>query len=152
MVFFCIKGVNGMGDTTNKLFKMIEQDPNEFLKDVDKHKLTNSKSLFTAFFYKMLDEKKIPVKEITLKTNISQSHLYQIISGIKGVSRDKAIMISVAMCLNLEQTQRFLELSHNAPLYPKVKRDAIIICCIEFGMSLEETNDKLEEKNEKGLI
>lgn len=141
-----------MGDTTNKLFRMIEKDPYEFLNEIDKHKLTNSKSLFTTFFYQMLDEKNISMKELMLKTNISQSHLYQIISGTKGVSRDKAILISTAMTLNLEQTQKFLELSHNSPLYPKVKRDAIIICCIEFGMSITEINEKLDEKNEKGLV
>ena len=141
-----------MGETTNKLFKMIEKDPCGFLDKMDKQKLVNSKSLFTSFFYQMLDEKNISMKDITLKTNISQSHLYQIISGSKGVSRDKAILISASMGLNLEQTQKFLELSQNSMLYPKVKRDAIIICCIEFGMSVMEINEKLEEKNEKGLI
>ena len=141
-----------MGNTTNKFFRMIEKDPYEFLTDIDKHKLKSNKSLFTAFFYKMLDEKNISMKDITLKTNISQSHLYQIVSGAKGVSRDKAILISAAMGLNFEQTQKFLELSQNSMLYPKVKRDAIIICCIEFGMSITEMNEKLEEKNEKGLI
>lgn len=141
-----------MGNTTNKLFRMIEEDPYEFLNKMDNHKLASNKSLFTAFFYQMLDEKNISIKEITLKTNISQSHLYQIISGTKGVGRDKAILISTAMELTLDQTQKFLELSQNSPLYPKVKRDAIIICCIEFGMSITEINEKLEEKNEKGLI
>ncbi len=141
-----------MGDTTNKFFRMIEKDPYEFLNEIDKHKLKNIKSLFTEFFYKMADEKNISIKDIAIKTNISQSHLYQIISGSKNVSRDKAILISTAMGLNLEQTQKFLELSHNSMLYPKVKRDAIIICCIEFGMSITEVNEKLEEKNEKGLI
>lgn len=141
-----------MSDTTNKFFRLIEKDPYGFLNEIDKHKLKSSKSLFMTFFYKMLDEKNISMKDIMLKTNISQSHIYQIVSGEKGVSRDKAILISIAMGLDLEHTQKFLELSHNSMLYPKVKRDAIIICCIEFGMSITEINEKLEEKNEKGLI
>lgn len=141
-----------MGSTTNKLFRMIEKDPYEFLNEIDKHKLANSKSLFVEFFYQMIDKKNISMKEISIKTNISQSHLYQIVSGAKGVSRDKAILISRAMSLNLEQTQKFLELSQNSLLYPKVRRDAIIICCIEFGMTIADINEKLIENNEKGLV
>ena len=62
------------------------------------------------------------------------------------------ILISIALGLDLEQTQTLLKLSHNGMLYPKVKRDAIIICCIECGMSVMETEEKLAEKSEKGLI
>lgn len=141
-----------MDNTTNKLFKMIKANPDNFLDGIDQKKLKSSKSLFTSYFYNMLDEKGKTIKELVLNTNISQSHIYQIASGIKGVGRNNAILISAAMNMNLEQTQKFLELSNNSMLYPKVRRDAIIICCIEFGMSATEINEKLEEKNEEGIL
>lgn len=141
-----------MEKSTDKLFEMIETDPENFLNEISSSSLASQKSLFTDYLYKIMDEKNITFKQLSVMTNISLSHIYQISSGQKGAGRDNTILMAIAMGLDLEQTQKFLKLSHNGMLYPKVKRDAIMICCIECGMTVEETDNKLVENSEKGLI
>ena len=50
-----------------------------------------------------------------------------------------------------EETQRLLKCAGFAPLYPRLKRDAIILHGIAHGTPLAEVNDKLFEKNEGTL-
>ena len=137
---------------TDKLFQMIETAPEAFIDNIESEKLGNSESMFIEYFYKLMEDKGITVKQLVFKTAISQSHLYQIASGRRHLSRDTAIILSFAMELDLEQTQKFLRYSNNAMLYPKVKRDAIIICCIGCNMTYEQTNETLLKKSEKGLV
>lgn len=141
-----------MENSTDTLFTMIKTDPEEFLDCIDSSSLASQKSLFVDYFYKIMREKDMTFKQLSVITNISLSHIYQLSSGLRGAGRDNIILISIALGLDLEQTQTLLKLSHNGMLYPKVKRDAIIICCIECGMSVMETEEKLAEKSEKGLI
>ena len=61
---------------------------------------------------------------------------YQIFDGSKTPSRDKVIAIALAMQLTLDEANRLLHLSNNGILYPKIKRDSIII----FGL---ENNQKI---------
>lgn len=138
--------------STDNLFEMIETDPAQFMDNIESERLVNYDSLFTDFFYKMMKEKGITLAQLVYKTTVSQSHLYQIASRRRHLSRDTAIVLAFAMGLNLEQTQTFLKYSNNAILYPKVRRDAIIICCIECGMTYEQANDTLLKKSEKGVI
>lgn len=53
---------------------------------------------------------------------------------------------------SLRETQRLLKLAGAAELYPKVRRDAIIIWCIDRGMSREACDDELWRFGEKTLL
>ena len=48
-------------------------------------------------------------------------------------------------------TQDLLKKSGFLSLYPKNRRDAIIIYALTRGLSLQETNDKLFQENEETL-
>lgn len=141
-----------MDKSTDRLFQMIDSDPEGFLEDIDKIGLSSQKSLFTDYLYKAMSRRNISFRKLSVLTNISLSQIYQLSSGQRGTGRDNAILIALALGLDLKETQQLLRLSYNGMLYPKVRRDAIIICCIECGMTISETNDKLLEKSEKGLI
>ena len=54
--------------------------------------------------------------------------------------------------LKRRETQRLLKLAGAAELYPKVRRDAIIIWCIDRGMSREACDDELWRFGEKTLL
>ena len=138
--------------STDELYELIETEPTEFIEKIETEKLTNYDTLFTNFFFQMLEEKGLSLAQLVNKTTISQSHIYQIAERRRRLSRDTAIVLAFAMKLDLEHTQKFLKYSNNAMLYPKVKRDAIIICCIECGMTSEQANELLQNKSEKGLV
>ena len=139
-------------DSTNHLFEMIETDPSEFMENIDDKKLASYKSMFTDYFNDLLRKSGMSVAQLVSKTTISQSYLYQIASGTRHMGRDTAIILSFVMRLNLDQTQQLLKRSNNAMLYPKVRRDAVIVCCINCNMTFEQANEMLLNKGEKGLV
>ncbi|MCM1334776.1 MAG: hypothetical protein NC084_06635 [Bacteroides sp.] len=140
-----------MENTTDKLFEMIETDPEKFLSGVGSTDFKDEQELFIEFLLRAMDEKYMNPKRLSLMTGISQSHMYQITSGAKRSGRDNTILMAIALGLDLAGTQRLLKLSENAPLYPRVKRDAILIACIECGLGIEETDRKLVENSEKRI-
>ena len=77
--------------------------------------------------------------------NIEKSYFYQILSARRNPSRDKILKIALAMKLNLGETQRLLIAAEKSVLYPKRKKDAVIICCINNQHNLHETQIALHE-------
>lgn len=138
--------------STDDLFEMIESDPEDFMEKVDSEKFTNYRSIFNAYFDQLMKEKGLTIGQLVVRTTLSQSYLYQIASGTRRLGRDNAIVLAFAMKLSLEQTQQLLRYSNNAILYPKVRRDAVIICCINCSMTCEQADDMLLKHSEKGLI
>lgn len=85
------------------------------------------------------------------KAGMSEVYLHQVFSGRRKPSRDRLLCLCVGMGLNMEETQRMLKRAACAPLYPKLRRDAIVTHGILHGLSLNEINDKLFVENEKTL-
>ena len=56
------------------------------------------------------------------------------------------------MHATMEETQDLLKKAGLAQLYPREKRDAIILYGLLHGMTLFEVNDKLFEEDEEALI
>lgn len=139
-------------NSTKSLLEMIKTDPEVFLDNLELNELKDDETMFIEFFYKLLEKNQLTIKQLVYKTTISQSYLYQIASKKRRLGRDTAIVLAFAMQLSLEETQKLLKYSGNAVLYPKVRRDAIIICCIDSKMTFEQANEILLEKSEKGLV
>lgn len=139
-------------NSTKSLLEMIKTDPEVFMDNLELNELKDDETMFIEFFYKLLEKNQLTIKQLVYKTTISQSYLYQIASKKRRLGRDTAIILAFAMQLSLEETQKLLKYSGNAVLYPKVRRDAIIICCIDSKMTFEQANEILLEKSEKGLV
>jgi len=98
----------------------------------------------------VLNQKNLKKSDVIQKAEISEVYGYQLFSGVKtNPSRDKILCICIAMQLTLEEIQNLLKLSGFAPLYPKSKRDSIIIFGINSSMSVFEINNSLYDQNEK---
>lgn len=83
--------------------------------------------------------------DLIKKTTLDRTYAYQIINNTKNPSQDKVIQLALALSLNLHDTNLLLTLSNNKSLYPKLKRDAVIIFCINKKYSVIETNELLDE-------
>lgn len=81
----------------------------------------------------------------------SEVYLYQIFSGLRMPSRDKILCLCFGMSAALEQTQELLKCGGLAQLYPKNRRDAVIIYAIAHHLGLMEANDLLFSENEATL-
>lgn len=62
-----------------------------------------------------------------------------------------AIRISLCVEADLRETDRLLRLSDSSALYPKIRRDALIIYAISHKMSMEDTNHLLIRNEETPL-
>ena len=85
------------------------------------------------------------------KSNIEHSYCYQILNGRKNPGRDKILAIALALQIDLHETQRLLKLAGEGALYPKSRRDSLIIYAIEHKMSVIDTGLLLDKYGEKPL-
>jgi hypothetical protein len=110
---------------TNQLLKTIQETKSDGLN-------TLMESLddltFSQYLNHILEIKHVTKAQVLSKTTIQRNYGYQIFDGSK-----------------VPMTNNLLSLSNNGMLYPKVKRDALLIYCIENHKSVYETNECLME-------
>ena len=87
------------------------------------------------------------VADLQRKCGIDRNYIYQIMDGSKNAGRDKIIAMSLGAKMSLAECQRALEISKEGILYPKSRRDSVIIYAFNNGMSVMELNGLLEEYN-----
>ncbi len=78
--------------------------------------------------------------------------VYDIFAGKSLPGRDNAIMLAFGLQCTLIETQRLLRLAGVSELWPKVRRDAIILWCVDHGMTREQCDDQLWGLGEKTLF
>ena len=86
------------------------------------------------------------------ESKLNSTFVYDIFSGKSPPGRDNALRLAFGLRCNLRETQRLLRLAGASELWPKSRRDAIIIWCIEQGCSLDECDEELWRLNEKTLF
>lgn len=102
------------------------------------------------------------LNEYINKNNLVKSHIikdaeiseifgFQILSGTRNPSRNTLLSLCIAMKMTIDEVQSTLKIAGFATLYPKNKRDSIIIKSISNGNSVFETNNALYENNEATL-
>ncbi|MEG0854294.1 MAG: helix-turn-helix transcriptional regulator [Angelakisella sp.] len=93
----------------------------------------------------------VSVSQIIFETNLSKSFVYQLFSGERNAGRDIILRMAFAMGLSVKDTQRLLSASNNGSLYPRVRRDAAIIFCLNKKLTLTETCELLDGLSEESL-
>ena len=90
--------------------------------------------------------------ELARRSCMSEVYLHQVFSGRRNPSRDRLLCICIGLGATLEETQTLLKRASYAQLYPKNKRDAVIIHGLLHGTALNMVNDTLFSENEKTLF
>lgn len=91
-------------------------------------------------------------QELANRIDVERSTLYRLLSGERLTTRNVLLRIAITLTLSLEETQALLRAGQRAELYAPVRRDAIILFCISHGLTLAQTEDMLERKNEGSLF
>lgn len=139
-----------MGKTTDNLLKQ--------LSDVstvsELHKYTSAaakagyKLTFHEYLSDILNSSSLSARELIHRSGIQRNYAYQILNGTKRPGRNKVLSLCIAAGLTLDETQKALTIAGEAILYPKSKRDSILIFCINKKSSVQQTNELLYELNE----
>ena len=102
-------------------------------------------SALSDYLNQLLEEKSLKKSTVIKNSELNEIYGYQIFSGKRIPSRDKLISISFGMNLSLLKYAGF------APLYPKQKRDSLLIWGKNHQFSIYQINELLYAENEDTL-
>ena len=89
--------------------------------------------------------------DIINKADFSYNYFYEVISGRKIPSRDKVIRLAIAVHLSVDDCWKILRYCGYSELYPRIKRDSIIIYALSNEYSLDKTIELLNNAGEQIL-
>lgn len=96
-------------------------------------------------------EKGLSKSEIFAKAELNEIYGYQIFGDIKNPSRDKLLCICLGMELSLSEVTTVLKYAGYAVLYPRDRRDSIILYGILNKADIYQINEWLYDADEKTL-
>lgn len=137
--------------STAELLKELENFSSfEEYRNANKDNLINK--TLSEYLCELISERNLSKAEVIRSSELNENYAYQLFSGLKkSPQRDKLICLSVGMDLSVEETNSLLKLAGLLPLYPRVKRDSIIIMNINARKSVIEINEALFEASEETL-
>lgn len=105
----------------------------------------------SQFLNEYLTAKELKKSAVIKDAEISEIFGFQVFSGTRNPSRNTLLSLCIAMKMPLEDVQTTLKIAQFAPLYPKTKRDSIIILGITNNKSVCVINNELYDNNEETL-
>lgn len=134
---------NQKSNSTTSLFNKIlnTKDIAEFMKD-------NSGDLeipsFQTHLSNICSAKALIPEQVIKNAGIERTYGHQLFNGTRKPSREKVIQLAFGLQLDVDDTQKLLQIARKNLLYPKIKRDAAIIFCISKKKDFFETQSVLE--------
>lgn len=137
-----------MNKTTNTLERILKETKpsqiDEYLKVHEQDLLPDNKP-FAQYMRLCIKEKGMQQQEVFIRADMSEGYGYKIISEEKHTrQRDTILRLCIGARFSLEETQRALKIYGMAPLYSRVRRDALLINVISNGnYDISEINEIL---------
>ncbi|MBQ3546271.1 MAG: XRE family transcriptional regulator [Lachnospiraceae bacterium] len=131
-----------MNKPTDDLYKELNQTLHieEYLKENDKFLIDTTLS---DYLCNKFDEMHISKSSVLKKADINEIYGYQILSGKRSPSRNKLLSICIGAGFSLEETNETLRIAEYSPLFPKLKRDSIIIFGLQNHYPIWKINESL---------
>lgn len=100
----------------------------------------------------LFSKTKISKSTLAKEAGISEVYLHQIFSRKRTPSRNRLLSICLALNVTLNDAQELLQKSGYASLYPRNKRDSIIMYALLHGIKPDKVNDMLFKIGEDTLF
>ena len=135
-----------MDTTTDKLLKELKKAKNldAFLES--NNDVVDMLSL-PDYLSRLLAEKGMTRAEVIAATELSSAYGYQVFSGERSPSRESVLQLGFGLKLNDEEMQQLLAHARKGALYPRDRRDCVILFACRKGMNLRQVNELLFERN-----
>lgn len=102
---------------------------------------------FTRYLDSLMEAHQISKTNLIIRANMDKGYAYQIFRGERAPSREVLLKIAIGLSATLEETKMLLQFGGKSELYPRVKRDAAILFCLEKGYSIIDTQIFLSDRN-----
>lgn len=138
--------------STDELLKILnaEEEIESYIEE-NKQDLINLS--LSDYLDDMLKKYNISKNEAINNSALNQIYGYQIFDGKKkSPSRDKLIQLIFGLGLDVTDAQRLLKIAGVNELYPRIKRDSIIIFAINKKVSVSECDELLFELGEETIL
>ena len=103
------------------------------------------------FWNDIINSSEMTKSDIINKSDFSYVYFYDVIAGKKIPTSDKIIRLVLAMHLSLEKCQTALRYCGKSQLYPRIKRDSLLIFAITHGYTVFQAQELLIKSGEKEL-
>lgn len=101
--------------------------------------------------YEMMQRRGLSPRDMIQRCGIERSYYYHILNGNKRPSRNMILRIGLCLHADLAEMERLLRLADAAKLYPRVRRDALLIFAIQQKYTMEAANELLRSEGEPPL-
>ena len=138
---------------TNELMQILSsaKTPEELQAYTETLKQEHISCSFADFISEKLRERELSAADLIRNSMIQRNYGYQLLNGTRTPSRDKVLAFCLALGLDLTDTQRALNCAATGQIYPKNKRDSVLLFAIKKNLSVMETNDLLYNMEEPPL-
>lgn len=99
--------------------------------------------LFSEYICELCRTRGMLRAEVIRRSGIDRAYGFQIFQGTKKPSRDKVLQLAIGFGMDYEETQSLLRAARQSALYPRFKRDAAIIYCINKRFDFMQTQQVL---------
>ena len=114
-------------------------------------KVTDSFQSFSEYFQSLEAVRALGNSALITSSGLERSYYYQVMKGTRQPGRDKVLRLCLAAGLSLRETTRALELSGNAILYSRSRRDIILTVAVNQKASVIDANLLLDKYGEEPL-
>ncbi|MBQ3704101.1 MAG: hypothetical protein II885_15305 [Oscillospiraceae bacterium] len=130
--------------STTEMWRRLFRSPaaNAFLEDNENAFILPTFSEYITELCRIKGEKP---ERVLKRANIESSFGHRLFNGNRKPSRDTVLQLSFGLDLDVDKTQQLLKVAREAPLHPKVKRDAVIAWCLKRSKSVDEAQQILLE-------
>ena len=104
------------------------------------------------YLHELLAAKGLKRADVVRASGLNGTFVYDVFAGKSRLGRDHALMLAFGLGCDLRETQRLLRLDGVSELWPKVRRDAILIWCVKQGLTRSQADDELYRLGEKTLF
>lgn len=139
--------------TTTNLAKILEKidSSREMEEYLEIPAVADSFQTFPDYFRSLEPVRGMDTSKLIQSSGLERSYYYQVMKGTRSPGRDKVLRLCLAAGLDLKETTRALELSGNAVLYPRSRRDIILTVAINQKAGVIDANLLLNKYGEEPL-
>ncbi|MGN1115268.1 MAG: hypothetical protein ACI4TH_01730, partial [Candidatus Ornithomonoglobus sp.] len=141
-----------MKKSTDELMKELKE-----AKDIKQYIKDNAGDVVSGGLRKyitdMAKEKKMTIGEVAGRSQLSRSYLYKINEDVKvNMSRDVVIRICFGLGLDADEGIMLMCAAGAGGLCPRIRRDCIIMFCLQNRIDITECGHMLEETGEAPIL